>query len=196
MSKSNASAKNRRAFISQPPNPAMNLQSTQTPIQQPGTNDVPINQTSGLTLQQVISVFDKRLIQLENFMKESSKTVKFNDDADGEQDNHISDILSEFNSRFDIFAEEIGSLKEIVLKLQSFTMDVNKMLLEERNNGLLMVSDGNQENNDTEVISNENENIVTSTELNDSVTDNNLESQTPELPTLTSNRKNRKNQLF
>ena len=34
----------------------------------------------------------------------------------------------------DIIVEEIANLKDIVLKLQSYTMDVNKTLLEERIN--------------------------------------------------------------
>jgi len=150
MSKSNASAKNRRAFISPTPNPAINVQPQQSSTATTSNN----NQTSGLTLQQVISVIDKRLIYLENYIKDSNnnKSVKFNDDTEeAEPDNHISEILSEFNSRFDIFAEEIGNLKEIVLKLQSFTMDVNKMLLEERNNNLLMMSDSS---NQTPVVDN------------------------------------------
>jgi hypothetical protein len=45
-----------------------------------------------------------------------------------------SEILSDFNNRFEILAEEINNLKDIVLKLQSYTMDVNKTLLDERIN--------------------------------------------------------------
>ena len=41
-------------------------------------------------------------------------------------------VLDEFQSRFEILAEELSSLKNIVLSLQSYTMDVNKRLLEER----------------------------------------------------------------
>ena len=44
------------------------------------------------------------------------------------------DILNEINSRFELLAEEISNIKDIVLKLQSYTMDVNKTLLEERIN--------------------------------------------------------------
>jgi hypothetical protein len=45
---------------------------------------------------------------------------------------NITEVLDEFNSRFETMAVEIENLKNIVLSLQSYTMDVNKMLLEER----------------------------------------------------------------
>ena len=40
--------------------------------------------------------------------------------------------MEEMDTRFDILAREIADLKDIVLKLQAYTMDVNKTLLEER----------------------------------------------------------------
>jgi len=44
----------------------------------------------------------------------------------------MNNIVDEFNTRFSILAEEIDSMKDILIKLQSFTMDVNKNLLDER----------------------------------------------------------------
>jgi len=44
----------------------------------------------------------------------------------------INDVLDEFNNRFEILAQEIDNIKDIVLKLQCYTMDVNKMLVDER----------------------------------------------------------------
>ena len=41
----------------------------------------------------------------------------------------FTDFVDDINQRFQLFADEINGLKEIVLKLQGFTMDVNKMLL-------------------------------------------------------------------
>jgi len=40
--------------------------------------------------------------------------------------------MEEYNHRFEIFADEIANMKDIVLKLQSYTMDVNKALMDER----------------------------------------------------------------
>lgn len=131
MSKSNASAKNRRAFGG---NSANQISSDSA-----NTTQMNNNAQSGLTLQQVISLIDKRLINLETFVKDSnenSRTVRFEEvhtnDTRVVNDNTFSEIINEFNHRFDLFAEEIGNLKDIVLKLQSYTMDVNKTLLEER----------------------------------------------------------------
>ena len=44
----------------------------------------------------------------------------------------LSEITEEFNSRYAILAEEIDNVKSMLLKLQTYTMEVNKTLLEER----------------------------------------------------------------
>jgi hypothetical protein len=41
-------------------------------------------------------------------------------------------FMDDFNSKFDTLAEEIANMKNIVLSLQSYTMDVNKLLMDER----------------------------------------------------------------
>jgi hypothetical protein len=41
-------------------------------------------------------------------------------------------MAEEFNNRYELLASEIQSIKDIVLKLQSYTMEVNKTLMEER----------------------------------------------------------------
>jgi len=70
MSKSNASAKNRRAFIDNTKlqntsQPSINTSNTQSTSNPPAT--------TGLTLQQVIAVIDKRLLNVEMFVKESKE---------------------------------------------------------------------------------------------------------------------------
>lgn len=82
---------------------------------------------TGLTLPQVIAVIDNRLIVLENFMKD---TVT----VDQIQTSELppTEFVEEVQTRFDILAREISDLKDVILKLQSFTMDVNRALLEER----------------------------------------------------------------
>ena len=126
MSTSLAAAKKRRA-------PA----SAQVPTSFPGqqstagvASTAQQSQPQGLTLPQVISLVDKRLLALEitvKGMKESSPA-----DESAQIPSNITEVLDEFNGRFEQLAEDITELKNIVLSLQSYTMDVNKMLLEER----------------------------------------------------------------
>lgn len=119
MSKSNAAAKQRRASIS----PSIQPLTISQP-QQPSS----ANNTSGLTLQQVISLFDRRIIHLESSLKDAAQ-----DEEPGSSSiNNLSEIIDEFNSRFELFAQEIGGLKDTIIKLQTYTMEVNKMLLDER----------------------------------------------------------------
>ena len=60
---------------------------------------------------------------------------------------HLQEILDEFNARFEIMAEEIANLKNIVMNLQMYTMEVNKQLLEERNNQLPAMKSSNDNEN-------------------------------------------------
>ena len=89
---------------------------------------VPQSQTqpkAGLTLPQVLSVIDARLKLLEN-----SKSVK--KESEGPVDTFNSEVLQEYETRFQILATEMQELKDIVLKLQTFTMEVNHTLFRER----------------------------------------------------------------
>jgi len=138
-----AAARKRRAGIqpqpvgppgTQPPGFG-NAQQQQPPQPQQGS-------PGGLTLQQVITVINNRLLTLETAEKErrenpsvgfvggnveGGETLK-----DGEVEIPIGEILSEYAERFDFLTQELADIKEIVLKLQSYTMDVNRTLLEER----------------------------------------------------------------
>jgi len=104
----------------------------------PSINSQPTTsaKASGLTLPQVISVIDTRLINLEAFMKESKNNVSSNEKQINSSIDFVNSVPNEFleeiDTRFEILAKEISELKEIVLKLQTYTMDVNKTLLEER----------------------------------------------------------------
>ena len=117
MSRSNAAAIRRRVTNVQNNPPP-------TPSSVPPPAPVVQERPTGLTLQQFISNLDKRVVTLE----ESLRTTSSND-----TNSDISALIDEFNSRFEMFATEIADMKDVILKLQSYTMDVNKMLLEERN---------------------------------------------------------------
>lgn len=103
-----------------------------------------------MSLQQVIGLFDQRLLYLEDYvvkqmknipvvdMKQNNNQVKDNQVNINMNEvallvqNMISEQYAEFNHRYEVLAEEILNLKMIVMKLQSYTLDVNKALIEER----------------------------------------------------------------
>jgi hypothetical protein len=137
MSQANAAARKRRAG-------GASLQENSAPAQ--------INQPQapkgGLTLPQVISLVDKRLITLETFMKESQSSLQnvsvqsqsqkqsnvsaIVSDASAASEDAVNQLADEFDTKFTLLAQEVAELKDIVLKLQTYTMEVNKTLYEER----------------------------------------------------------------
>lgn len=79
-------------------------------------NSVP--KQNGLTMQQIITAFNSRITKLEE--------NNINPNSDFNVTNE------EIDSRFQILVNEIQTLKDMVLKVQSFTMEVNKTLFDER----------------------------------------------------------------
>jgi hypothetical protein len=144
MSRALASARQRRAGA-----PSSTPETTQSSSSSSSTN------TAGLTLPQVISLIDSRLSVLEKFMNDTT-SVRIQRPVVNEnimmtevspvqpspvqpsaiQPSSIQPVLDEYNNRFIMLAEEIGQMKDTLIKLQSYTMDVNKMLLDERVNVL------------------------------------------------------------
>ena len=133
MSQGNAAARKRRAG-------GASLQEVGNPVPASVAAAAP---KAGLTLPQVISLVDKRLVTLETFMKETQHNG-FERGVDSQQvssnvsEGAINGLSDEINAKFEMLANEVGELKDIVLKLQSFTMEVNKTLFEER---IQMLSD-------------------------------------------------------
>ena len=120
MSSSIAAAKRRRAGIAEsaPPSPSP------SPSQQNGiSGTIPAR----FTFQQVISMLDARLIKLESGNDRPSIV-----EGTSETNVSIGEYIAEMDNKFSILVEEITNLKDIVMKLQSYTMEVNKMLTEER----------------------------------------------------------------
>ena len=130
MSQANAAARKRRA------GGASLSDSPMQPQQQRGMPEPP---KAGLTLPQVITLVDKRLTTLETFMRDQQSTPQ-------QQSVQISDqLVDEMNAKFEMLAGEVEALKDIVLKLQSYTMEVNKTLYEER---IQMLSSDVKESNE------------------------------------------------
>lgn len=121
MNNSNAAARKRRAPpVSEPITRQITPQSNVSSQQQS-----PQQQVAGHTLPQVISIIDNRLLLIEKKLKEepASRSVDNN--------SGLNELQNEYEERFEMILREIDSIKEIVIKLQAYTMDVNKILVEE-----------------------------------------------------------------
>jgi hypothetical protein len=144
MSSALASAKKKRA-----PPESVQPQNNRTPnFSQSGANGQ-ISSAAPMPIGSVITILNNRLSYVETKMKDIlqgsagslSLTTQLTQSSSLKQDeNHeaivvpsnLTETLSDYEARFDILAEEIANIKNIVLSLQSYTMEVNKMLLEER----------------------------------------------------------------
>ena len=82
-----------------------------------------------LSLPQVIHIINTRLLKLESFANESTNNVSQQVNEDPKYD----ELFEEFDKRYNLLADELNKLKDIILSLQSFTMEVNKALIEDRN---------------------------------------------------------------
>jgi hypothetical protein len=122
MSSSNAAAIRRRVGAQGVPAPAP-TPNTPTSSSTSTTSSAPAQ----MTLQQVITTVDKRLTQLETIVQSNNNNATNNNES-----SDLPLVVDEFNNRFELIVTEINSLKDIVMKLQSYTMEVNKMLVDER----------------------------------------------------------------
>jgi len=110
------------------------------PQQQPVVSSPPaqVNRPVDMTLPQVLQLLETRLRKLEQVKPvpvavEETKSSVF--------ENVISSLQTEYDSRFNMLVTEINQMKDIVMKLQAYTMDVNKTLLEERVHFMADLSD-------------------------------------------------------
>ncbi len=109
-----AAAKRRRAG-EQPPLPPPSSTQQSNAVQPP----------QRMTLPQVLGMMDARLIKLEN-QTQSMTPIPEEDGAKST----MNEYISEMDTKFNLLVEEITNLKDIVMKLQTYTMDVNKRLFE------------------------------------------------------------------
>lgn len=155
MSASNAAAVRRRVGNQNNP-PAPGGASVASSAPNPNNSSTTTKQT-GMTLQEVISHFNKKIQSLEeNVSKISPSMANGSSSTSGVTPNseELNVIFSEFNDRFELFAQEIALMKDQLLKLQTYTMDVNKVLYEER----VRVLSNNE--NDNKISSNDLESIA------------------------------------
>ena len=121
MSTSNAAAIRRRVGNQVTANSSPNLAS----IPEKTANEKKeISKT--LTMTEMVTLLNSRIVALEKSTNQSTNT----DINLIQQD--LKSLADEINIRFEIFANEIANMKDTVMKLQTYTMDVNKMLVNDR----------------------------------------------------------------
>ena len=119
MSQGNAAAVRRRVKNIDPPRPASSTNDLKT-----SSTQSPSSTSSNLSISDAFKLVNERLVNLEKGIgsqiePQYSSTLS-------------EDIIGEYEERFKVIAQEIGELKDVVYKLQTFTMDVNKALYDER----------------------------------------------------------------
>jgi|TARA_B110000093_G_C12957755_1_gene405688 hypothetical protein len=152
MSSSAAMARKRRGLAppqsqSQPIVASNAPSSMSQPIGQPSTNG-----KGGFTINQAITLIDSRLKVLEDF-KHIQETLLMNKKDDTQINNNCNNttvekltdmctqMTQEYEERFILLATEIHELKDMMLKLQSFTMEVNQSLVADRNKTMIQPSE-------------------------------------------------------
>jgi hypothetical protein len=141
--------------------PTQNHPPQSTPVSAT-TNTQYIDSKKPMPLQQVISVLDNRILYLESHLMNNTTPNSYNDENENENENsptytklEIDEIIAnsiknhiiEFDSRYEILATEIASLKEFVLSLQTYTFDVNATLDKERNTLMNLIENSNNKMN-------------------------------------------------
>lgn len=121
MSTSNAAAIRRRVGSQNNSNSSSNLASIP---ENPSVNKKETTKT--LTMTEMITLLNSRIVVLEkNINQDTNVNVVQNQQE-------LQSLANEINIRFELFANEIANMKDTVMKLQTYTMDVNKMLMNER----------------------------------------------------------------
>ena len=118
MSQGNAAAVRRRVKNIEPPRPGSSNDLKPTSTQSPSST------SSNLSISDAFKLVNERLVNLEKGLGSQVETQYSSTLSE--------DIISEYEERFKVIAQEIGELKDVVYKLQTFTMDVNKALYDER----------------------------------------------------------------
>lgn len=82
------------------------------------------------TMTEMVTLLNSRVVALERGNNQNATaTASASDNTTLEE---LRSLADEVNIRFELFANEIANMKDTVMKLQTYTMDVNKMLMNER----------------------------------------------------------------
>ena len=159
MSSSSAMARKRRANA--PPQPPQQQQQQASGSPTSSQMNASSSAKGSFTINQAITLIDSRLKTLEDF-KGIQETIIMNNKGGNPQSSRdtaeqltkmCNHITQEYEERFTLLATEIHELKDMMLKLQSFTMEVNKTLMAERIEMMKSVNEiVSDDNDEVEVI--------------------------------------------
>jgi len=128
-----AAAKRRRAAPDNKPNPVQ--ANTQQPIPRPtSTPALPTQSPAGqnqqrLNPQQYLLMIESRISALEKNMGDNRPSLQIEvNTPEGKKQMDMSEYMADIDQKFMVLAEEISTLKDTIMKLQTFTMEVNQSL--------------------------------------------------------------------
>ena len=157
MSSALAAAKRRRAFNNdnnnQTTDNSINTATNQNNTQQTTQNSKPVPDKPR-TINEALRFLNNRIDTIENNISNNQTNTPTMID---------NEVIEEYENRFDLIIQEINNLKDAMLKLQSFTMVVNKQLFEERIN-ILSSNDDISDADDLQKMIDNSNNII---EIND-----------------------------
>lgn len=123
-----AAAKRRRAQPDTKPNPTQ-------PIPRPTSSPSLSTQSSAgpnqqrLNPQQYLLMIESRISSLETNMGNIRPSLQIEvNTPEGKKKMDMSEYMTEIDQKFMVLAEELSTLKDSMMKLQSFTMEVNQSL--------------------------------------------------------------------
>tara|TARA_B100001175_G_C19494174_1_gene634316 strand:- start:1596 stop:2258 length:663 start_codon:yes stop_codon:yes gene_type:complete len=128
-----AAAKRRRAQPDTKPNP---VQANPTqPIPRPASTPALTTQTSAgpnqqrLNPQQYLLMIEARISSLEKNMGDNRPSLQIEvNTPEGKKQMDMSEYMADIDQKFMVLAEELSTLKDSMMKLQTFTMEVNQSL--------------------------------------------------------------------
>ena len=91
----------------------------------------PSQQRVNMTIPQVLSVFEKRIMEIEKRLNDTTpQTNEVKTEETTGIPDEVKQIFDEYEERFEMLLTQINQIKEMMSNLQMYTMTVNKTLLD------------------------------------------------------------------
>lgn len=94
-----------------------------------------------MSVQQSFDLVFNRLTNLDKTVVQLQKNTTGDGNIMSVDDNTLNSIVEEFNSRTEILAGEISELKDMLIKLQTYTLEVNQKMFIQLNQPYSVVND-------------------------------------------------------